>query len=54
MLNKFKEILNSRRFWEVVGIGIIIFLQSGDWKYAVITILTASVGIDTIDRFSKK
>jgi len=54
MYNKIKEILGSPRFWQIVVAGLVIWLETNDWKKGVLTILTGSVGVGTIDRFSEK
>lgn len=53
MISKIKEILGSVRFWQVVGAGVIVYLETNDWKKGLLTILGASVSIGTIDKFSK-
>lgn len=54
MIEKIKAILSSVRFWQIVGAGVIVWLESGDWKKGLLVILTASVGVGTIDKFIKR
>ena len=53
MIKKIGEILNSIRFWQLVGASVIVYLQTGDWKLAVITLLGGSTVIGTVDKFGQ-
>lgn len=53
MLNKVKELFSSIRFQQLVIAAIIIYLESGDWKAALITLLGGSVAVGTIDKAAK-
>jgi hypothetical protein len=52
-MQKLKDVLSSKRFWELVAVGAVIYLQTNDWRNALITILIGSVGVETIDKLGK-
>ena len=54
MIAKIKAILGSVRFWQLVGAGIVVWLQTGDWKLGVISVLGGSVAVGTIDKATSK
>lgn len=53
MWKKITELLSSRRFWLIVLGGILVWLQTNDWKLGAISAITAIVGVGTLDKFSK-
>lgn len=63
MFAKYSEILTSRRFYQVVVIAFVQFLQSVGWIEGVMaeaivsfitTVLGVSVGLDTLDKAAKR
>lgn len=49
MKQKIVDLLGSIRFWQLVGTGIVIWLQTDNWKMGIITILGGSVAVGSAD-----
>lgn len=54
MIDKICEILESPRFWQIVAAGIVIWLQTNNWKLGVISILGGSVTVGSLDSIATK
>ena len=54
MIDKLKVILSSPRFWQIVAAGIVIWLQTNNWKFGVISILGGSVVVGSADSVATK
>jgi hypothetical protein len=54
MIGKIKELFSSIRFWQIVAASIVIWLQTGDWKIAVISVLTGSVVVGSADSVASR
>ena len=53
MWSKFMALFSSRRFWLIILGGVLVWLQTNDWKLGAISAITAIVGVGTIDKIGK-
>ncbi|MCK5016602.1 MAG: hypothetical protein KAS32_05950 [Candidatus Peribacteraceae bacterium] len=53
LIIRFGEVINSDRFWYAVGIGLLTWAQTGDWKNGLIVTLGTVLGVGTVDKFGK-
>ena len=54
MINKILGFFGSERFYANIMIGVMIWLQTNDWRQGLLAFLGLFVGVYTIDRFSEK
>ena len=54
MFDKLWAILGSERFYANAGIGLMVWLQTNDWRQGLMWFLGLVVGVYTIDRFGEK
>jgi hypothetical protein len=52
LMGKFLDLLGSRRFWLILLGGVMVWLQDGDWKLAVLGVVSAIISFGTIDKFT--